>query len=307
MNVEASRKASYGGEPPRRRGRWIARVRLALFALGLLAACGLPSWIALSAQRSERLRRERSEDTARLLLAQRIAADAERSVQALRRATALLASDSRLRALFAAPTEADRRSGSERLAEAAGLLGAKSIRVQDASGRAVAGFGGEAGPDAPEPGVDEASIALRATVTDGGVARGQLIVLVPLAAVFGEAGTGDLGSFSANLLDGRVVLDAEGARKGLVIDAASVQALPSSLREAGISPSGPGGGNVAFALVPSLPLLVSITDRTPAAEAAPNALLLVGGALLAFGVLGSFAWRMRLSEKTAASRDGQPG
>lgn len=298
MSVEESARSSFRGEPPRRTGGRLPRVRPLLLAFGLLAALSWPSWIAYSAQRAERQRREQVEDTARLLLVQRIAADAERSLQGWRRAAALLASDPRVRALFVASSEAGRPSGSERLAEAADLLGVTSIRVQDASGHAFAGFGG--GPDGAES-AEEASIAVHAAVTEGGAARGQLVVLVPVAAVFGETATGDLGSFSVALLDGRVVLDEEGPRKGVVLDAASVQAIPSSLREAGISRSMPGGPNVAFALVPSLPLLVSIADQVPQAETASRTLLLVAGVLLAFGVLGSFAWRVRAAGKTAAS------
>lgn len=301
MSVEEPGAAAFHREPMRRRGRRIGR---RLLALGLLAAFGVPSWIALSAQRAERLRREQVEDTARLLLVQRIAADAERSLQDWRRAAALLASDPRIRAPFVAPSEAGRQSGSERLAEAADILGVKSIRAQDVSGRVFAGFDDGGGLDDPDS-VEEASIALRAAVTDGGVTRGQLVVFVPVSVVFGEIATSDLGSFSVNRLDGRAVLDAEGPRKGVVLDAALAPA--ASLREAGISPSAPGGRNVVFALVPSLPLLVSITGQAPQAETAPGTLLLLGGALLAFGALGAFAWRMRVAEKAAASREERPG
>jgi hypothetical protein len=264
------------------------RIRL-LLALGLLAALGVPSWIALSTQRAERQRREQSEEAARLLLAQRIAAGAERSVRDLRQATELLASDRQIRALFAAPGDAERQLAARRLAEAAGVLAPVSLQLQDASGRAFLSVTGGGADDATAPpGGDAARIALHAPVTgDDGAPRGQLVASVPVDAIVEGIDMAELGSCSVNLLDGRVLVDAEGPRKGIVLDVAAAQAPRHPLREAGIGEAAPGQRSVAFALVPSVPLLVTIAERTP--EPAPaNALLLIDGALLAFGLLGVF-------------------
>jgi C4-dicarboxylate-specific signal transduction histidine kinase len=99
-----------------------------LLALGLLAASAGLCWSAFSALRAERLRHAQAEDGARLLLAQKIAADAQRALEDLRRAAELLASEASIRALLAAPTAAERQLGAERLAAAATRLGATSIR-----------------------------------------------------------------------------------------------------------------------------------------------------------------------------------
>jgi len=274
------------------RGSRTLPIRL-LLAFGLLAALGVPSWIALSAQRSERQRRDQTEDSARLLLAQRIAAEAERSVRDLRQAVVLLASDSEIRRSFAAPGEVGRQLAGRRLAEAEGLLGAMSLQLQDASGHvflSVTGNGGAAADDAAPPSSgDAARIALHAPVTDeDGTARGQLVAFVPIDGVVEGIDMAELGTCSVNLLDGRVLMDAEGTRKGIVLDVASTQVPHHPLREAGIGEAAPGQRNVAFALVPSVPLLVTIADRTPEPASTSNALLLIDGALLAFGLLGVF-------------------
>lgn len=267
------------------------RIRL-LLALGLLAAIGVPSWIALSAQRAEHARREQAEDAARLLLAQRIAADAERSVRDLRQAAMLLASDRQIRASFATPGDAERQLAGRRLAEAAGVLRMTSLQLQDASGRVFLDVtrGGAAAADetTASPDGDAARIALHAPVTDeDGAPRGQLVAFVPIDAVVQGIDMAELGVCSVNLLDGRVLMDAEGPRKGIVLDVAATQLPRHPLREAGIGEAAPGQRNVAFALVPSVPLLVTITARAP--EPAPTSpLLLVDGALLAFGLLGVF-------------------
>jgi hypothetical protein len=269
----------------------ILRIRL-LLALGLLVALGVPSWIALSAQRSERGRREQTEDAARLLLAQRMAAETERSVRDLRRATVLLASDRQIRTLFATPSEAERQLAGRRLAEAAGVLGVTSLQLHDGSGRvflSVTGGGSDVADEATaSPDGDAARIALHAPVTDDdGAARGQLVASVPIDAVVEGIDMAELGTGSVNMLDGRILMDAEGPRKGIVLDVVSTQIPRHPLRDAGIGEAAPGQGNVAFALVPSVPLLVTIAARAPV-PAPTNPLLLIDGALLAFGLLGVF-------------------
>lgn len=266
----------------------ILRIRL-LLALGLLAALGVPSWIALSAQRSERLRREQTEDVARLLLAQRMAAETERSVRDLRQATVLLASDRQIRILFATPSEAERQLAGRRLAEAAGVLGVTSLQLHDGSGRAFLSVtGGGADEAAASPDGDAARIALHTPVTDDdGAVRGQLVASVPIDAMVEGIDMAGLGIGSVNMLDGRVLMDAEGPRKGIVLDVVSTQIPRHPLRDAGIGEAAAGQGNVAFALVPSVPLLVTIAARAPV-PAPTNPLLLIDGALLAFGLLGVF-------------------
>lgn len=275
-------------------------------ALGLLAALGAAGWFTLSAQRAERLRREQVEDGARLLLVQRIAADADHAVRRARRAAERLASEAWVRASFAAPIAGERRSVSDRLVDAAGLIGAAAIRLRDPSGRVLVGTDdGEGDPTAvgPRSLEEKAAIALHVPVTDQrGAIHGELVVLVPVDAVFDELPAGILGGPSVNAMDGRVVADSEGTRKGVVLDAVSTPATRQSLQEAGITRSAPGSRAVAFALVPSVPLLVSIAEQTPEAGTAGNAAPPIVGALLVFAGLGSLVWGMRVRRRSVHSR-----
>lgn len=261
-----------------------------LYALGLLAACAGLCGSALSALRAERLRHAQAEDGARLLLAQKIAADAQRALQDLRRAAELLASDASIRALLGAPTAAERRLGAERLAAAAARLDATSVRVRDAGGRwlADAGDAGNGPVAAAASPRHAAAVAVHVALAEPG---GELVVVVPLRAIFDDIETGGLGACSVSASDGRVVLDEEGARAGIVLDVAGGD-VPHALREAGLSTTATGR-SFAFALVPSVPLLVCIEDPGAATAALPRAPLLIGGAVLALSVLAGLVRRTR--------------
>lgn len=263
-----------------------------LLALGLLVALAVPSWIALSMQRSESLQREQADDAARLVIAQRIAAEVDHSISAWRRATLLLASEPPVRSLFAAPTEVERQQGVERLSEATDVLGLASIQAQDVAGHAFLDVtrGQQANEESivsESRGGAEARIRLRAMVTDGGgTVRGQLVAFASIEDIVDGIDMPESGTCSVNTLDGRTLLDAEGPRKGIVLDVVS-STRRDQPPEAGISAAAAGGRNVAFALVRSAPLLITIAGQPTRLSATPN-LLLVDGALLALGLLGIF-------------------
>jgi hypothetical protein len=161
--------------------------------------------------------------------------------------------------------------------------------VHDAGGRwlpAVADAGAPAGASAPRT---NAVVALHVPIADHG---GELVVAVPLTTIFDGIRTGSLGTCSVSASDGRVVLDEEGPRQDIVLDVFAGREAPRELHEAGLSTT-QTGRSFAFALVPSVPLLVSITDPAAHVEPLPRLPLLVGGAVLGLAMLGGFAWRVR--------------